>query len=362
MTYFVLGSHPQLSIAELKAVTHCDGERVGDLFLTEDDVGSLPNVQSRLAGTVKVGSIIGSFRHWNKEEAAGLIRSMIVVRDGKVQFGISGYGNGISNHLKPLGLEVKSLLKADGISSRLVTSKEMELSSVVVTKNHLLNSGGEFVVISYGAEILIGQTEAVQDFEAWSARDFGRPARDAKSGMLPPKLARLMINLSGVDPSGASILDPFCGSGTVLMEAGLMGFEKLYGSDISEKAIKDTKKNLEWMKIGAVLEVADAQTVALPHLVDVIITEPFLGPPQRGRESKVQIDQSRKELEMLYANAFSHLRTLLAPGSPLIVAFPVFGGAAVVTKPPLGFELQERLRYERSGQRVARDICRYVAI
>ena len=35
----------------------------------------------------------------------------------------------------------------------------------------------------------------MQDFEQWGARDYGRPSRDAVRGMLPPKLARMMVNL-----------------------------------------------------------------------------------------------------------------------------------------------------------------------
>jgi len=76
-----------------------------------------------------------------------------------------------------------------------------------VEENDLLASGGEHVLMGVEGKLMIGQTEAVQPYKQWSARDFGRPARDPKSGMLPPKLARLMINLSGVDPKGKTILD-----------------------------------------------------------------------------------------------------------------------------------------------------------
>ena len=44
------------------------------------------------------------------------------------------------------------------------------------------------------------------------------------------------------------ILDPFCGSGTVLQEALLMGFTQVAGTDLSPKAITDTKENIAWIK------------------------------------------------------------------------------------------------------------------
>ena len=92
-----------------------------------------------------------------------------------------------------------------------------------------------------GQQFSLAQTEAVQPFEQFSARDFGRPGRDDLSGMLPPKLAIIMINLAQT-PLNSILLDPFCGSGTILSEAVLLGYTNLIGTDISEKAIADSKK------------------------------------------------------------------------------------------------------------------------
>ena len=374
MIFFVLGSHPELSAAEIEAVvgrqtqsvgvtnTWC---QVGNVLLVDEVEMSLPNLQARLAGTIKIGSIIGSLKKWNKEEAADLIRSMISSVDGRVEFGVSAYGNHLSRNVEPLGLEVKKKLKKDGVTSRLVTSSEATLSSVVIAKNHLLTSGGEFVLIKARDEVLVGQTETIQDFEAWSERDFGRPARDAKSGMLPPKLARMMINLSGVEPTRASLLDPFCGSGTILMEAALMGFKEIVGSDISEKAVKDSKKNLRWAlhdKNLPEILLAPADEVKTDGHVDVVVTEPFLGPPQRGGESKAQLEKMKADLVRLYQKSFANIHSLLKPGGKLVVAFPTFGGASVMTKPLEGFKPQERFVYERAGQRVGREIRVYVRV
>ena len=88
----------------------------------------------------------------------------------------------------------------------------------------------------------------MQPFKDLSRLDFGRPARDDFSGMLPPKLAQIMINLAQVQNPEALIIDPFCGSGTILSEALLMGYKDLLGSDISPKAIADTYKNISWIK------------------------------------------------------------------------------------------------------------------
>jgi tRNA G10 N-methylase Trm11 len=59
-------------------------------------------------------------------------------------------------------------------------------------------------------------------------------------GMLPPKLARMMINLT---KNNTAIYDPFCGLGTVLIEALHMGRIHILASDISEAMVSATEKN-----------------------------------------------------------------------------------------------------------------------
>lgn len=65
--------------------------------------------------------------------------------------------------------------------------------------------------------------------------------------MLPPKLAQTIINLAVGDNNPSVILDPFCGTGVVLQESSVMGYD-IYGTDISPKMIDYTKANLEWLK------------------------------------------------------------------------------------------------------------------
>ena len=149
---------------------------------------------------------------------------------------------------KDYGLKLKKYFATEKISSRFVISKEKTLSSVVVTQNKLLTRGIEVVLAADGDNILIGETLAVQPFKDLSLRDYGRPVRDDLSGMLPPKLAQIMINLAQVDPEKAVIIDPFCGTGTILSEAVVLGYKNLFGSDISLKAVEDTRKNISWLK------------------------------------------------------------------------------------------------------------------
>lgn len=60
---------------------------------------------------------------------------------------------------------------------------------------------------------------------------------------LDPVLARVLVNLAGV-PAGEHVLDPFCGTGGVLIEAGLCGIG-VHGLDISREMVEGARENLE---------------------------------------------------------------------------------------------------------------------
>lgn len=60
---------------------------------------------------------------------------------------------------------------------------------------------------------------------------------------LDPVLARTIVNLSGKKP-GETVLDPFCGTGGILLEAGLCGLG-VKGFDIQDDMVEGCRENLE---------------------------------------------------------------------------------------------------------------------
>ncbi len=381
MVFFILGSQPDMSAAEISAVTpnlHIT-QQTGQVLLAETEEKNLSQLQNRLAGTVKVGHIIAELPKLNISELSELIAGYSSTATGKnkISFGISVYDFGggattrsVEREIKSIGGGAKKILQELGRPVRFVTSKETMLSSVIVEQNNLLPSGGEYVLIVSKNKILVGQTEAIQDFKFWSARDFGRPARDPKSGMLPPKLARMMINLSGVNPEGKTLLDPFCGSGTLLNEAVLLGYNPVVASDISPKAIKDTKKNMRWLVDFFDLPQPDfsTHTIAAKDLevepVDVMVMETFLGRPRQRELDGLQLEKTIQELVPMYESSFKHLFELLKPHGVCVVAFPAFRMLNRTTEhlpleeilENIGFKTRSRHLYQRNNQVVARDI------
>ena len=400
--FFVLGNNPALSTAEILAFFGISAEEtkfpIGNLvsenvFILETrekiDAGQ---IIKRLGGTIKIGEVISETNNQRNnilEEAKKLLKP----GEGKFKFGISYYGKNKIN-IKPLGMEIKKYLKEKGISCRWVVSREPVLSSVVVEQNKLAKKGLEIILIKIpqspfskggAGGFLVGKTLAVQPFKELSYRDYGRPARDDRSGMLPPKLAQIMINLTltlslarrGDNPV---ILDPFCGSGTVLTEAMLMGYKNLVGLDISKKAVDDTKKNIRWIKDKFHINnyefksfnksSTELSKFIEPNSIDAIITEPYLG-PQRGR---VDYKKTKKELENLYSESLIEFKKILKPNGRVVMIFPVFQETNFINPSLNGFKIvnlipeklsknntikltdRNTIVYGRPGQKVWREI------
>ncbi len=106
-----------------------------------------------------------------------------------------------------------------------------------------------------------------------------------------PRFIRAMINLARVK-KGDRIIDPFCGIGTVLIEAGLMDMIP-FGSDLSEKMIKASEINLNKFGINAKLKRCDIGEIEGKY--DAVVTD-----PPYGRSSSTM----GENLKNLYERAF----------------------------------------------------------
>jgi len=364
---FILGNNPQLSVAEISAVFGHEDilEQTDQYAVLQTENFDHEKSMRRLGGVIKTAEVIGKFEK-------GLLVKDLLAKEGKIIFGLSDYreaGNKGGRkegraELEKIGLSIKKTLKESGRPVRFVVSKEPVLSSVVISKNKCQ----EYIIIGKNT---LCKTCAVQDFVDYGKRDFGRPSRDAYSGMIPPKLAKIMINLSKAGTNRV-LYDPFCGSGTILQEALMLGFKEVVGSDISEKAISDTKKNIGWLKEKFNVENSkikifhsDVREISR-HIqnVDVIVTEPYLGPALRGREHAREIERTAMELRKLYVAAFVGFAKILKKGAKVVFVLPQFKGLEKINSETVrkiescGFLCirPKNLTYSRPTQLVARKI------
>ncbi|MBM3204672.1 hypothetical protein FJZ48_01670 [Candidatus Uhrbacteria bacterium] len=337
--FLIFGTHPFLSLAEAKAVIGgrrpdvADGMAVFDM--EQWDGGRLQDV---LAGTVKLGDVLweGDVKDCSAEVLAKIVEEH--PRAKKVEFGLTVFGasSAQKERMKKLPLSLKRVLQEQGRSVRWVTGEKGEVTPAAVAKAGLTTAGYDFCIGIFGARAVVGLTTFVQDADAWSLRDFGRPFRDEVVGMLPPKLARMMVNLSGVASSKhqvASILDPFCGGGTVLMEADHLGIKELIGSDIDQTQIDGARKNVQWLKDKALWKgkeptwmVRKAEEIDqhMKQPVSAVVTEGYLGKPLTGHETLKTLTDQKNEIENLWRSALRALEKILRPGGLVVCVWPVW--------------------------------------
>ncbi len=122
-----------------------------------------------------------------------------------------------------------------------------QLSHVEVLKKKLVENQAEVLLCVGKTETWIGITVAVHNPFEFQKRDIYKPNQRAIFGM-PPRLARMMVNLSACT-SEKTLLDSFCGVGTILQEA-LLEHAMVVGVDVNSWCVKASTENLEWLSTG----------------------------------------------------------------------------------------------------------------
>ena len=382
----VLGRLAAISIAELEAqfgkVT-----KKGGLAFFDSDIA--PDI-NRLGGSIKIA-----------EKLPGSpIEYLQNLPEGKITFGVSDYSaHPNARRAGSEAMKLKKILTRHGRSVRIVENKGTALSSATSLHNGLSGSKSnklELIFVEKDWWRVIG----VQDIDAYAKRDQARPARDAKVGMLPPKLAQVLINLCGPLPAGSRILDPFCGTGVVLQEALLMGYQA-YGTDINERMVSYSQKNLEWIvgtkndsvsafRSAAARELApaargdgpagrgreesflvqqgDATSFTWNQPIDAVAFEGFLGQPMSLPPAEIKLKAEKQTCSSIILGFLKNLAPQIKAETPVVMAIPAwlrengrYSRLDILDEvEKLGYNLMDRSRdgllYFREGQVVARDI------
>lgn len=130
---------------------------------------------------------------------------------------------------------------------------------------------------------------------------------------LHPKYARALINLTGVK-RGGTVLDPFCGTGGIVIEAAEMGMRAV-ASDFDEDMVIGCRENMDFYG----LELADFETIDIGDIgerfpeVDAICTD-----PPYGRSTKT----GGEDIDRIYARAGEAIPKSLKHGARAGVVLP----------------------------------------
>lgn len=338
MTITILGRQPSISLAELESLYGTSAvRRVSTDIATVDAEINF----ARLGGVVKAAEYLATVDSTNPQKAFDYARRALPefiadFPDGKIKLGVSLYGLSMPLPKQNANtLSLKKSLRDAGRSVRVAPNTEPALSSAQTYHNQLTSVVGcELVFVRDGDKTLIGRVTHVQNINEYAQRDRDRPKRDARVGMLPPKLAQTIINLAaGTTPASpdVTLLDPFCGTGVVLQEASLMGFSS-YGTDIEPRMIDFTRTNLEWLPAQfphsappAQLAVGDATDYTWDIKPPAIVAcEGYLGTPFASEPAESALRDSISTCNLITKKFLRNIHAQLAPGTRLCVAVPAW--------------------------------------
>jgi tRNA (guanine10-N2)-dimethyltransferase len=329
---FILGRQPEIGLAELRAVFGEAELILPQVALVPSD--NEPNID-RLGSVRKVGRVIFDA---DGDPDDFLIEKFRELPAGKITLGISHYGRTAT--AKTANQTAMFIKKKLDRSVRVLPNSEAEIADAATLGNKLGSSPNkvELLMAYVGHRLIVAELTGVQNLNSYTLRDRGRPKRDARVGMLPPKLAQVMINLaSGAGetdlPTPPVLLDPFCGTGVILQEAALMGLRP-YGTDLEPRMIDYSRANLEWLhakllcktrsykKESVKLAAGDATTFRWDKPIDFIATETYLGQPYASPPPSEKLQHNITTCNTIISKFLANLAPQITSGTGLCVAVP----------------------------------------
>ena len=309
---FVLGRDPDLSVLELisyfkaKGIKYSLSEVTKNVALVMLGDENFKRIIRDLGGIIKIAKVI-----FEGENIEGFYYDYLG-KENKIAYGVSVYGK--TGNYDKFMKQIKTLFKEQKLKAMRKRGKTKEIDP-----SDLINLDLEFVL----CKDLIGETVAFFDPFKYKERD-QRPVNDfLKSTSI--RLAKIMINLAQ-PKKDETLLDPFCGTGIILQEA-LLKRINVIGVDIDKWSVDASKKNLEWIKKKYTL-VNDFKVLKgdstkinklLKNKVDIIVTEPYLGPFLKEFPTYNEANKVAKELEMLYSDYFKAVKDLVKKRVVIVV-------------------------------------------
>jgi tRNA (guanine10-N2)-dimethyltransferase len=267
--FFLLsGEHETLPVSELTAILEAEGyafkvlEKLDQVLRVEANLNCIEVVKNRASLTrICVLELFMCEAEMNAIVKAALSSSLDEVVDEQESFAVR------VRRVKNYSTRLKSMTLESKLGELIL--RKTEKSSV-----NLRNPDKTFVGILTADKFVFGLKLANISPKTFVER---RPRKRPffHPSAMPPKLARCMVNLA--KPKARDIvLDPFCGTGSMLIEAALMNCRVL-GLDIQKRMLRGTRRNMEHFKTkpeGLIL--ADAKRLPV-NKVDCVVTDPPYG-------------------------------------------------------------------------------------
>jgi tRNA G10 N-methylase Trm11 len=301
---FILGRNPELSEAEINSFLKLRGIKIkkrearsNALFLEIDKEPDKEELDF-LGGTIAVGKALSECK---KNELDANIKTIYKGKKNNITFALWDFAE--DEVYKMITIYLKGRFREEKVkASRKNLTGQLELqdgSTVKIVGNDVDEE--YFVFGNYFGKIFFRT-----DYKSLELRDTEKPYR-RESLAISPRLAKIMINLSGT-AKGGKIVDAFCGIGVVLSEALIQGFN-VVGIDKDSEAINMALKNIEWMSLKEETYslINEDSTKASIEKVESMVSEPQLGEILREIPSKDAAEKMIKKYENLMINVLRNM-------------------------------------------------------
>ncbi len=321
-----------------------------------------PERIAELSGVHKAAPLITTMDSAEGDPGA-LVDLMQPYVEDKSNVSLSGYDVGEDDY-EDLVRSILDGLRDAGLKKvRLLRPKGNELLSERV----LSREAFDVVAFPFHGGFGLGPTAWVPDSASMRRRGTLKPAPRSEIA-LSPRLARTLVNLAGLQ-RGQTVLDPFCGSGTILAEAFGKSLRCL-GLDSSASRVQDARENLRW-SVGGVTDrgydIRKGDARDLPRMlrgtkVDAVVTEPLLLPRLDARPKTSTAQAMVEDSAKVYDDALASMAEVVQPEGRIVVVVPVVQtmdgdevtltlegrrlGLRLFQPGPVGFEYPVRLSFE----------------
>jgi tRNA (guanine10-N2)-dimethyltransferase len=185
-----------------------------------------------------------------------------------------------------------------------VPELERQMGSLIRGKVRLTNPDSEYRAVCSGDRCFLGRLVRRLDRGSYELR---RPGSRAffHPGVMMPRMARALVNISLVR-RGEVLLDPFCGTGGMVLEAELVGARGI-GSDIDPFMVSGSRSNVP----EGFFFRADATALPLRNSsIHAVATDLPYGQ---------SVSIAAGSLDILYTEALEEIRRVLMPGRRAVV-------------------------------------------
>lgn len=307
---FILGRNRKLSITEIENYLEKENNRIQKSkiiengFFVEVENPLKKNAIDSLGGTISIGEILvsGTKENFFKKLDNAIIYSGTSNKLSYTIWNFSSIAEELKEYLKQRFKEEKLKTSFKGLTG---TIKSQEGEEDRKPSSKTLDE--EYFIFENEKLHYFGKITSHCDYTSIENRDIKKPVR-RESLAISPRLGKILINLAQLKEN-ETLLDPFCGVGTVLQEALLQNINAI-GIDKDKDAISGAKQNLKWFNFDEKkykLINFDSSKVEIDKVTS-IATEPDLGTTLKKIPTKRKAEETLKNFEKLMSYVINNLK------------------------------------------------------